>query len=196
MSSTRAHAAPSFNPDAVARMIIQDEEFKGFRRKAERYGADGALDLGGIAHLHGYSILGAGNFSIVLDVDGYAMKFSIKAHDAWMAYALWVREEPRGPHAPTIFHLGSFHGVQYAVMPKYEPERSDTAAWCIADALRGEGDGSALARYIREVLRFFEGVARIDLHSHNYMYDPVLGCTVITDPVSFTKSYPGNPEEF
>lgn len=163
----------------------------------------GFLDMSRKLRDMGFMYCGHGYFSSVFkhgSTPGVVYKLSMRTDDAYAAFALWARANPN-PHAPV------FHDIQRgrrAVMFAVKEYISLNAA-----QLRGQLPATFsvyrlmdrvdehkpntlyrrnLVKYLREIRKFFKGVAEIDIHGENLMFDPDSKRIIVTDPVSFTKS--------
>lgn len=151
----------------------------------------------------GFMYCGHGYFSSVFqhyDTPGVVYKLSMRTDDAYAAFALWARANPN-PHAP-VFHdiQRGRRAVVFAVK-----EYISLLAAQLCDQLPATFEAyslmcrvsenkpntlyrRSLVKYLRETRKFFMGVAEIDVHGENLMFDPDSKRVIVTDPVSFTKS--------
>lgn len=151
-----------------------------------------------------FRLLGAGNFSAVFEHQAYpdyAFKLGFRAEDSGAMYAAWCRDN-KLPHTPLIIHMDRWPEVYMVCMPKYMPSHdhpnyrdgiSEVMGCIIEGELTRWADKdiydelccTSLGDTCRAIGKFFKGVARIDMHSGNWMWDTD-GNIVITDPVSFS----------
>ena len=160
-----------------------------------------------------FDYLGGGYFSIVVshpELEGYAIKVGLKKEDSGATYAAFCRDRPNKFY-PKILHIESCADAYFVVMPEYvsieDYNGCDDFArmfksWCMEDSLTKRsfmhlpskqeiwdatyGEGCTAAA--RTIVRFFQDIARIDMHNANVMFDPIGMHVVFTDPVSFTRS--------
>lgn len=163
----------------------------------------GFLDMSRKLSDMGFMYCGHGYFSSVFkhdDTPGVVYKLSMRTDDAYAAFALWARANPNS-HAPL------FHGIQRGrravvfAIKEYMPLcvaqlrgqlPATFVAYRLMDRARENKPNTLyrrnLVKYMREIRKFFEGVAKIDIHGENLMFDPDSKRIIVTDPVSFTKS--------
>jgi hypothetical protein len=158
---------------------------------------------------HGYKLLGAGLFSVVVHSQHFpntVVKYSNRDDDAYFHYALWCRANPN-PHAPKILHIQKLEVGYVVIMPKYEPylevaSMSDTIrSWAedIASYPFSDPEPACVAKYppslgafARELGLYFDRICPLDMHDENVMWD---GHTlIITDPVSYNDRRNTNAE--
>ena len=151
----------------------------------------------------GFRYCGHGYFSSVFkheDTPGVVYKLSMRTDDAYAAFALWARANPN-QHAP-VFHdiQRGRRAVVFAIkeyLPLYEAmSRGELTEAFSVFGLLGRVYANRpntlyrrnLVKYLREISKFFRGVATIDIHGENMMFDPDSKRVIVTDPVSLTKS--------
>lgn len=154
--------------------------------------------LSGMRRL-GFALAGYGHFSSVFthwQHPGEVLKISMRKDDAYKAFAMHARaahSEGLGQHLPDVRHIEQRGDTVVYVLKEYKPihdvfpefhgyelvERS--VAHCSNSLYR-----RSLCSAVRKLIKFFKGVAGLDLHSENIMYDPGFREIIITDPVSFT----------
>ena len=151
----------------------------------------------------GFKYCGHGYFSSVFkheDTPGVVYKLSMRTDDAYAAFALWARANP-DPHAP-VFHdiQRGRRAVVFAIkeyLPLVVAQSSGQLppaflAYVLMIRVRCNMPNTLyrrnLVKYLREIRKFFRGVATIDIHGENLMFDPDSKRIIVTDPVSFTKS--------
>lgn len=120
------------NPEKIKE---HTEYLRGMLRRLFRYEAytactraDKVQELTG---RRGYTFLGEGHFSTVVshwECPGVVFKLCTREHDAYLSYALWVREvkaravsEPWHKHLPEVYSLNVVHGGYVAVLECLEP---------------------------------------------------------------------------
>jgi len=165
----------------------------------------------------GFSYLGNGAFSMVYsqpDYPGVAFKFSLKSADAYGSYAMWVRDKQNFGNAPACFptvhdirQVGPlrFYALERYVLFDDAPHELQVAwrtlyAWFVdCDWCRSMEDIQEFSEFLPtgvpeelhqavvDIATYFYGVADLDLHTGNVMYDPNRGQLVITDPVSVSS---------
>lgn len=163
----------------------------------------GFLDMSQKLRDMGFMYRGNGYFSSVFkhtDTPGVVYKLSMRTDDAYAAFALWARANPN-PHAP-VFH-GIQRGRRSVAFAIKEYISLDAARLCgqlpeafsayrLMDRVSANKPNTLyrrhLVKYLREIRKFFNGVAEIDIHGENLMFDPDSKRVIVTDPVSFTKS--------
>lgn len=153
-------------------------------------------------HEAGFAYVGHGFFSVVVrheDAPGVVFKIGCRKDDAYAAYALWARET-KNKHAPEFKHIQRCkHGIvfcikEYATLrTAFEPDMwgAFRPLELVYRAKTNDPNTiyrNSLVQYMRSILRFFKGAARIDVHDENLMYDLETRRIIITDPVSFTNS--------
>ena len=142
-----------------------------------------------------WQFVGGGYFSGVVrhvGFPGVVFKISMRPDDAYKAYALWVRQNP-GKHFPVIYAIHHVEDVAVYALKEYRPlfMLPDFDTW---DFLEREATHRpnhvyrrSLCSAVGSVRKFFKGVAKIDIHGENLMFDPETKQVIITDPVSFNK---------
>lgn len=179
------------------------EQVLRFEDEWEHDGLLDFLDMSRKLRDMGFTYCGHGYFSSVFkhaDTPGVVYKLSMRTDDAYAAFALWARANPN-PHAP-VFHdiQRGMRAVVFAIT-EYMPlsvaqSRGQLPLSFTPYTLMGrvrENKPNTLYRrnlvkYLREIRKFFLGVATIDIHGENLMFDPDSKRIIVTDPVSFTKS--------
>ena len=163
----------------------------------------GFLDMSRKLRDMGFLYCGHGYFSSVFqhaDTPGVVYKLSMRTDDAYAAFALWARANPN-PHAP-VFHdiQRGRRSVVFAIMEYISLNAAQLrgqlpipfSAYCLMGRVRENKPSTLyrrnLVKYLREIRKFFNGVAEIDIHGENLMFDPDSKRVIVTDPVSFTKS--------
>lgn len=147
------------------------------------------------ADLEYWQYVGGGCFSGVvrhIRFPGVVFKISMRPDDAYKAYALWVRQNP-GKHFPVIYAIHHIGDVAVYALKEYLPlvRLPDFNTW---DFLEREATHRpnhlyrrSLCSAVSSVRKFFKGVAKIDIHGENLMFDHETKQVIITDPVSFNK---------
>jgi len=179
------------------------EQALHFEDEWKHAGLLGFLDMSRKLRDMGFMYCGHGYFSSVFkhaDTPGVVYKLSMRTDDAYAAFALWARANPN-PHAP-VFHdiQRGRRAVVFAVKEYISLNtaqlRDQLPATFSAYRLMGRVSENKpntlyrrnLVKYLREIRKFFNGVAEIDIHGENLMFDPDSKRIIVTDPVSFTKS--------
>lgn len=179
------------------------EQVLHFEDEWKHDGLLGFLDMSRKLRDMGFVYCGHGYFSSVFkhdDTPGVVYKLSMRTDDAYAAFALWARANPN-PHAP-VFHdiQRGRRAVVFAVKEYISLTMAQLQGWLpiafAAYSLMGRVRVNKpntlyrrnLVKYLREVSKFFKGVATIDIHGENLMFDPDSKRVIVTDPVSFTKS--------
>lgn len=163
----------------------------------------GFLDMSWELRDMGFMYCGNGYFSSVFkhgDTPGVVYKLSMRTDDAYAAFALWARANPN-PHAPVFHDIQRGRRAVVFAIKEYLPlsvaqSREQLPLSFMPHILMGrvwENKPNTLYRrnlvkYLREIRKFFKGVATIDIHGENLMFDPDSKRIIVTDPVSFTKS--------
>ena len=184
---------PNQTPEKV---LLYEPEWK-------HAGLLGFLDMSRKLRDMGFTFCGNGYFSSVFkhgDTPGVAYKLSMRTDDAYAAFALWARTN-QNQHAP-VFHVIQrgrravvFAIKEYLTLGVAQSRGQLPMAFesCVLIGRASANKPNTLYRrnlvkYIREIRKFFKGVARIDIHGENLMFDPDSKRIIVTDPVSFTKS--------
>ncbi len=166
-------------------------------------GLRGFLDMSQKLRDMGFMYCGHGYFSSVFQhaaTPGVVYKLSMRTDDAYAAFALWARANPN-PHAPVFHDIQRGRRAVVFAIKEYLPlnvaqSRGQLPRDFTSYRLMGRVSANKpntmyrrnLVKYLREVRKFFEGVATIDIHGENLMFDPDSKRIIVTDPVSFTKS--------
>lgn len=163
----------------------------------------GFLDMSRNLRDMGFMYCGHGYFSSVFvhdDTPGVVYKLSMRTDDAYAAFALWARANPN-PHAPmlhdiqrgrraVVFAIKEYISLNAAQLRDQLP--ATFAAYHLMCRVSENKPNTLyrrnLVKYLREIRKFFKGVATIDIHGENLMFDPDSKRIIVTDPVSFTKS--------
>lgn len=163
----------------------------------------GFLDMSRKLSDMGFMYCGHGYFSSVFkhdDTPGVVYKLSMRTDDAYAAFALWARAN-QNPHAP-VFHdiQRGRRAVVFAIKEYISLDAAQLrgqlpipfSAYRLMGRVRENKPNTLyrrnLVKYLREIRKFFKGVATIDVHGENLMFDPDSKRIIVTDPVSFTKS--------
>lgn len=179
------------------------EEVLHYESEWKHEGLLGFLDMSRKLRDMGFMYCGHGYFSSVFqhaDTPGVVYKLSMRTDDAYAAFALWARANPN-PHAP-VFHdiqrgrrAVVFAIKEYVSLNEAQLSGQLTTAFVtyrLMDRVRDNKPNTLyrrnLVKYLREIRKFFKGVAEIDIHGENLMFDPDSKRIIVTDPVSFTKS--------
>ena len=174
-----------------------------FEAEWKHAGLLGFLDMSRKLWDMGFMYCSHGYFSSVFkhySTPGVVYKLSMRTDDAYAAFALWARANPN-PHAP-VFHdiQRGRRAVVFAIkeyMSLNEAQLSGQltpafVTYRLMDRVRENKPNTLyrrnLVKYLREIRKFFKGVAQIDIHGENLMFDPDSKRIIVTDPVSFTKS--------
>lgn len=163
----------------------------------------GFLDMSRQLRDMGFMYCGHGYFSSVFkhaDTPGVVYKLSMRTDDAYAAFALWARANPN-QHAPLLHDIQRGRRAVVFAIKEYislgEAQlRGQLPMHFSALHLMGRVSVNKpntlyrrnLVKYLREIRKFFNGVAEIDIHGANLMFDPDSKRIIVTDPVSFTKS--------
>lgn len=163
----------------------------------------GFLDMSRKLRDMGFMYCGHGYFSSVFkhgDTPGVAYKLSMRTDDAYAAFALWARANPN-PHAPVFYDIQRgrravvFATKEYVSLNEAQLSGQSPATFSAYSLMGRVSENKPntlyrrnLVKYLREIRKFFKGVATIDIHGENLMFDPDSKRIVVTDPVSFTKS--------
>lgn len=163
----------------------------------------GFLDMSRKLRDMGFMYCGHGYFSSVFqhaDTPGVVYKLSMRTDDAYAAFALWARANPN-QHAPMFHDIQRGRRAVVFAIKEYLPlgvaqSRGQLPLDFIPYRLMGRVHENKpntlyrrnLVKYLREIRKFFNGVAKIDIHGENLMFDPDSKRVIVTDPVSFTKS--------
>lgn len=163
----------------------------------------GFLDMSRKLRDMGFMYCGHGYFSSVFkhaDTPGVVYKLSMRTDDAYAAFALWARANPN-PHAPVFHDIQRGRRAVVFALKEYLPlgvaqSRGQLPLAFMPYGLMWRARENKpntlyrrnLVKYLREIRKFFEGVATIDIHGENLMFDPGSKRIIVTDPVSFTKS--------
>lgn len=163
----------------------------------------GFLDMSRNLRDMGFVYCGHGYFSSVFvhdDTPGVVYKLSMRTDDAYAAFALWARANPN-QHAPlfhdiqrgrraVVFAIKEYTSINAAQLRAQLP--ATFATYRLMDRVRENRPNTLyrrnLVKYLREIRKFFKGVATIDIHGENLMFDPDSKRIIVTDPVSFHKS--------
>lgn len=142
-----------------------------------------------------WEFVGGGYFSGVvrhIGFPGVVFKISMRPDDAYKAYALWVRQNP-GKHFPVIYSIHHVGDVAVYALKEYDhiTMLPDFSTWEFLDRERMHRPNHvyrrSLCSAVGSVRKFFKGVAQLDIHGENLMFDPETKQVIITDPVSFNK---------
>ena len=142
-----------------------------------------------------WELVGGGYFSGVVRHAGFpgvVFKISMRPDDAYKAYALWVRQNP-GKHFPVIYSIHHVGDVAVYALKEYDhiTMLPDFSTWEFLDRERMHRPNHvyrrSLCSAVCSVRKFFKGVAQLDIHGENLMFDPETKQVIITDPVSFNK---------
>ena len=163
----------------------------------------GFLDMSQKLHDMGLMYGGHGYFSSVFQHDatpGVVYKLSMRTDDAYAAFALWARANPN-PHAPVFHDIQRGRRAVVFAIKEYLPlgvaqSRGELppafSAYDLMYRVYANRPNTLyrhnLVKYLREIRKFFRGVAQVDVHGENLMFDPDSKRIIVTDPVSFTKS--------
>lgn len=163
----------------------------------------GFLDMSQKLRDMGFMYGGHGYFSSVFQhaaTPGVVYKLSMRTDDAYAAFALWARANPN-PHAPVFHDIQRGRRAVVFAIKEYLPlgvaqYRGQLPMAFMPHLLMGrvrENKPNTLYRrnlvkYLRDICKFFNGVAKLDIHGENMMFDPDSKRIIVTDPVSFTKS--------
>lgn len=174
-----------------------------FESEWKHAGLLGFLDMSRKLRDMGFMYCGHGYFSSVFkhgDTPGVVYKLSMRTDDAYAAFALWARANPN-QHAPVFHDIQRGRRAVVFAIKEYLPlgvaqSRGQLPMAFASYVLMGRvWDNKPntlyrrnLVKYIREIRKFFKGVAQIDIHGENLMFDPDSKRIIVTDPVSFTKS--------
>lgn len=162
----------------------------------------GFLDMSRKLRDMGFMYCGHGYFSSVFkhaDTPGVVYKLSMRTDDAYAAFALWARANPN-QHAPVfhdiqrgrravVFAIKEYISIDAAQLLDQLPE-TFTAYHLMGRVSENKPNAlyrRNLVKYLREIRKFFKGVATIDIHGENLMFDLDSKRIIVTDPVSFTK---------
>lgn len=143
----------------------------------------------------GFKLLGSGAYGSVYELDqGNVLKVCLNPEDAYPAYAIWCSNN-QGPNIPEIyFHIRVDENLFMCAMPKYMSLDSGQEHRLVKQRDIGMSTSrtavSALAKSVRCVLDVFDGIAREDMHTGNFMYCPHRDEIIITDP--FARLYQGD----
>lgn len=151
----------------------------------------------------GFEYCGHGYFSSVfkhVDTPGVVYKLSMRTDDAYAAFALWARANPN-QHAPVFHDIQRGRRAVVFAIKEYLPlgvaQSSGQlppafSTYCLMGRVCANRPNTLyrrnLVKYLLEISKFFIGVAHIDVHGENLMFDPDSKRIIVTDPVSFTKS--------
>ena len=151
----------------------------------------------------GFKYCGNGYFSSVFkheDTPGVVYKLSMRTDDAYAAFALWARANP-DRHAPVFHDIQRGRRAVVFAIKEYLPLDvaqyrgqlpRDFSAYRLMGRVCANRPNTLyrrnLVKYPREIRKFFIGVAKIDVHGENLMFDQDSKRIIVTDPVSFTKS--------
>lgn len=168
----------------------------------------GFLDMSQKLRDMGFMYCGSGCFSSVFkhgDTHGVVYKLSMRTDDAYAAFALWARANPN-PHAPVLCDIQRGHSAVVFAIKEYvslsQAKSSGQlptsfAAYRLMERVRENNPNtlyrSSLVKYLREISKFFKGVACIDIHGENLMFDPDIKRIIVTDPVS-SADYVGDSQ--
>lgn len=185
--------SPNQTPEQV---VLMESEWK-------HVGLLGFLDMSRKLLDMGFTYCGHGYFSSVFrhgGTPGVVYKLSMRTDDAYAAFALWARANPN-PHAPMFHDIQRgrravvFAIKEYVSLNEAQLSGQLTTAFVtyrLMDRVRENKPNTLyrrnLVKYLREIRKFFKGVAQIDIHGGNLMFDPDSKRIIVTDPVSFTKS--------
>lgn len=163
----------------------------------------GFLDMSRKLGDMGFMYCGHGYFSSVFkhaDTPGVVYKLSMCTNDAYAAFALWARANPN-QHAPVFHDIKRGRRAVVFAIKEYLPLNVAQirgqlplafATYRLMGRVRKNKPNTMyrrnLVKYLREISQFFRGVATIDIHGENLMFDPDSKRIIVTDPVSFTKS--------
>ena len=179
------------------------EQLRRYEPEWEHDDLLGFLDMSRKLRDMGFMYCGHGYFSSVFqhyDTPGVVYKLSMRTDDAYAAFALWARANPN-PHAP-VFH-DIQRGRRAVVFAIKEYISIDAAKLCgqlpktftAHSLMRRVSENKPntlyrrnLVKYLRDIRKFFYGVAAIDIHIDNLMFDHDSKRVIVTDPVSFTTS--------
>lgn len=147
----------------------------------------------------GFTLAGYGHFSSVFthwQYPGEVLKLSMRKDDAYKAFAMHARAEHqagRGQHLPDIRHIEQRGDIVVYVLKEYKPVHEVLPEFEGEYLVQRASEHSSNSMYrrslcsaVRKLIKFFKGVAVLDLHAENVMYDPEFRAIIITDPVSFT----------
>lgn len=156
--------------------------------------------LAGMRRL-GFAFAGYGHFSSVFThpmYPGEVLKLSMRKDDAYKAFAMHARaahSEGLGQHLPDVRHIEQRGDTVVYVLKEYKPIHAVLPEFCGYDLVERSATHRSNSLYrrslcsaVRKLMKFFKGVAVLDLHSENVMYDPEFREVIITDPVSFTHN--------
>lgn len=179
------------------------EQLLNFEDEWKHGGLLGFLDMSRQLRYMGFMYCGHGYFSSVFvhdDTPGVVYKLSMRTDDAYAAFALWARANPN-PHAPVFHDIQRGRRAVVFAIKEYLPlgvaqSRGqlplDFKPYVLIGRVRENKPNTLyrrnLVKYLREIRKFFNGVAEIDIHGENLMFDPDSKRVIVTDPVSFTKS--------
>lgn len=182
---------------------MPDCEAIDFEPKYRHDQITGMLRLSQRLHHLRFRGCGHGYFSSVFkheDAPGVVFKLSMRTDDAYAAFALWSRNNP-DKHAPVfhdiqrgrsavVFAIKEYITLQHAIAIGALPSSFSTYSLMgrVYDNKSNTLYRRDLVKYIRSIKKFFRGVAAIDIHGENIMFDPDTKRVIVTDPVSFTKS--------
>lgn len=150
----------------------------------------------------GFTVINYGYFSTVFkhpDAPEVVFKLSMRTDDAYAAFALWARNAP-DEHAPVFydmqrgkqsvaFAIKEYISISQAQIMGYLPQHF--SSWdLVGRSHRYESNSTyrqSLVQYVKSIMKFFHGVATVDIYGDNLMYDPETKQVIVTDPVSFTN---------
>lgn len=138
----------------------------------------------------GFHSLGSGYYAEVYShpqAPGLVIKVSIRQGDTAPLYLAWCRAHPQ-PHVPTVHYMKRSGQYTVAVLDRLSPMNKEGKDIYLANLNRemDKSDNHPVCKAAAAIRRFFDGVARLDLHGDNVMMDGN-GQLVITDPVSNTN---------
>lgn len=187
-------------------MCAPNQSPEQLRRREHTWKHDGLLgflDMARKLRDMGFMYCGHGYFSSVFQhaaTPGVVYKLSMRTDDAYAAFALWARANPN-PNAPVFHDIQRGRRAVVFAIKEYMPfgvaqSRGQLPLsfmpHILMDRVRENKPNTLyrrnLVKYLREISKFFKGVAQIDIHEENLMFDPDSKRVIVTDPVSFTKS--------
>lgn len=148
------------------------------------------------------------------DEPDVVFKLCCRSYDAYAAYVAWARAHAGAPHIIDVLYVCRYPGRMVVVLPRYEEAhdfRDDVGidVWDDMNNLARDGLGAynpsegtrsvlgvgysdfigyedllPIQQVALDIGDYFRGIADMDLHKGNIMYDPLKGEYIITDPVS------------